>query len=145
VKVLTVRQPWASLIMAGVKAVENRSWPIRRFGRIGIHAATKPEGKGWDAILKDLGLSFGHGRTLTVCGRSAALPAWEELPLGSILGSVEVYDCREEEDLGDEWLRDPFVCGRWCWLLRNPRLLAKPYRCKGALSLWEAPTRLAAC
>jgi hypothetical protein len=129
--------------MAGVKVIENRSWPIRQFGRLGIHAATKPEGKSWDAILKDLGLSLGPGRTLTVCGRSASLPAWEELPLGSILGSVEVYDCREEEDLGDEWLRDPFVSGPWCWLLRNPRPLAQPYPCKGALSLWEAPKRLA--
>jgi hypothetical protein len=143
VKVLTVRQPWASLIMAGVKAVENRSWPTSHRGRLGIHAAAKPEGKGWDAVLEELGLSFGPGRTLTVRGRTAALPAWEELPLGSILGSVEVYDCREEEDLGEEWLRDPFVCGSWCWLLREPRPLAKPYPCKGALSLWESPTGFA--
>jgi hypothetical protein len=74
VKVLTVRQPWASLIMAGVKVVENRSWALRQLGRLGIHAATRPEGKGWEPILEELGLSFGDGRTLTVCGRAAALP-----------------------------------------------------------------------
>jgi len=28
VKALTVRQPWADLIMAGVKEVENRTWPV---------------------------------------------------------------------------------------------------------------------
>jgi hypothetical protein len=27
-RALTVRQPWADLIMAGVKDVENRSWPV---------------------------------------------------------------------------------------------------------------------
>ena len=27
-RILTVRQPWADLIMAGVKDVENRSWPV---------------------------------------------------------------------------------------------------------------------
>lgn len=27
-KALTVRQPWASLIVAGLKDVENRSWPV---------------------------------------------------------------------------------------------------------------------
>ena len=41
-KVLTVRQPWASAIMSGAKTVENRTWMPQRIwepgDRIAIHA-----------------------------------------------------------------------------------------------------------
>jgi len=30
-KILSVRQPWASLIVSGVKDVENRTWPTRDY------------------------------------------------------------------------------------------------------------------
>ena len=38
-KILTVRQPWASPIVAGLRDVENRSWRTKYHGRLGIHAA----------------------------------------------------------------------------------------------------------
>jgi hypothetical protein len=143
-KVLSIRQPWASLVMAGLKTVENRTWPIRQLGRIGIHAAAgRPDGRSWEDVLDELGLDLGPGRTLEVCGRRAVLPAWRDLPLGCVLGSVEVYDCQQDVDLPDEFLRDPFVgLGCWCWLLREPRPLAMPYPCKGAVSLWQSPKGL---
>lgn len=34
---LSVRDPWASRIIAGLKCVENRSWGLHVRGRIGIH------------------------------------------------------------------------------------------------------------
>lgn len=37
-KALTVRQPWASLIAAGVKTIETRSWSTRYRGPLAIHA-----------------------------------------------------------------------------------------------------------
>jgi hypothetical protein len=40
-KILTVRQPWASLIVAGLKDVENRPWNTKYRGRLGIHAAIR--------------------------------------------------------------------------------------------------------
>jgi hypothetical protein len=62
---------------------------------------------------------------------------------GCILGSVEVYDCQQDVDLPDEFLHDPFVgLDCWCWLLREPRPLATPYPCKGAVSLWQSPKGL---
>lgn len=51
-KTLSIRQPWASLIVKGFKDVENRSWrtPIR--GEIAIHAsASKTEDDWEDAII----------------------------------------------------------------------------------------------
>ena len=45
---LSVKQPWAALIVAGLKRVEVRTWPTRRRGRILIHAGKvrdhRPEG-----------------------------------------------------------------------------------------------------
>ena len=42
-KALTIKQPWASLIIYGDKDVENRSWPTSYRGPLLIHA-----GKGYD-------------------------------------------------------------------------------------------------
>ena len=47
-KTLSIRQPWASLIVKGFKDVENRSWrtPIR--GEIAIHASASKTEDDWD-------------------------------------------------------------------------------------------------
>lgn len=43
-KALTIRQPWASLIAAGVKTIETRSWSTEYRGPLAIHAGkAKPE------------------------------------------------------------------------------------------------------
>lgn len=39
IRCLSVRQPWAWLIAAGYKDVENRTWPTRYRGLLAIHAA----------------------------------------------------------------------------------------------------------
>jgi ASCH domain len=57
---LSVKQPWASLLVAGIKTVEIRTWPTRRRGRIFIHAAKTADDRpeGWALIttpeLKEL-------------------------------------------------------------------------------------------
>ena len=49
---ISIKQPWAALIVAGLKTVEVRTWPTRRRGRVLIHAAKladdRPEA--WDHI-----------------------------------------------------------------------------------------------
>jgi len=50
---LSVKQPWAALLAAGIKTIEIRSWPTRRRGRVLIHAGKvadeRPEG--WSRIV----------------------------------------------------------------------------------------------
>jgi hypothetical protein len=45
---ISVKQPWAALLVAGVKTVEVRTWPTHKRGRVLIHAAKaddiRPEG-----------------------------------------------------------------------------------------------------
>ena len=75
-KVLTVRQPHASLIMAGVKTCENRSWAISFRGTLVIHAGMGTDRSEWSEVL-------------------------DEMPQGALLGTVEVVDC--VQDSTSEW------------------------------------------
>lgn len=49
---LSIRQPWAALIVAGVKSIEIRSWKTRRRGPVLIHAGKSPDHRpqGWKLI-----------------------------------------------------------------------------------------------
>ena len=71
-KVLTIKQPWATLIMQGDKRFEFRSWKTNYRGELLIHA-----GKGIDKeAMKRL---------------SKYIP--ENLPSEKILGKVKLVDC----------------------------------------------------
>lgn len=49
---ISIKQPWAALIAAGLKTVEVRTWSTSRRGRILIHAAKQPDvrAQGWKHI-----------------------------------------------------------------------------------------------
>ena len=38
-KVITIKQPWASLACLGIKDIENRTWATKIRGTVLIHAA----------------------------------------------------------------------------------------------------------
>lgn len=42
---LSLKQPWATLLVHGLKAIEVRRWPTTRRGRILIHAARVPDAR----------------------------------------------------------------------------------------------------
>lgn len=112
-KALTIRQPWASLIIAGIKTVENRSWPAAHRGLLAVHAGlgTDPE-----ALKAHRGL----------------LPPGP-LPRGVILGTVNVTGC--VRDSPSPWAEP----GCWHWILKNPQPLAEPVPRTGRLGLWTVP------
>ena len=49
---LSIKQPWASLIVHGLKTIEVRAWPTARRGRILIHAARVSDDRpfGWEIL-----------------------------------------------------------------------------------------------
>jgi hypothetical protein len=57
---ISVKQPWAALLVAGLKTVEVRTWPTAKRGRVCIHAAKSadPRPEGWALVttpeLKEL-------------------------------------------------------------------------------------------
>ncbi|KAF7094948.1 hypothetical protein CFC21_097216 [Triticum aestivum] len=50
---LTMHQPWASLLVHGIKRVEGRSWPSPVTGRLWIHAASKVPDPDTVAAMED--------------------------------------------------------------------------------------------
>jgi hypothetical protein len=60
----------------------------------------------------------------------------DKLPTGVIVGSVEIVDC--VRNARSKWAER----GMWHWLLRNPRVLAKPIPLKGKLGFIRVPPRL---
>lgn len=72
---LSIKQPWASLIVSGRKSIEIRSWPTRLRGRILIHAARVPDSReeAWKWVSKEV-------QPLTQFG-------------GGIIGEAYLRDC----------------------------------------------------
>ena len=118
-KAISVRQPWAWLIIHAGKDIENRSWHTNYRGRVLIHASkgmTKDEFEDGRDYAEHLGFS---------------LPSFGELERGGIVGSVELVDCVTESD-------SPWFFGRFGFVLRNPQPL--PFReCPGKLGFFDVP------
>ncbi|WP_203823195.1 ASCH domain-containing protein, partial [Paractinoplanes ferrugineus] len=73
-RAITVRQPWAGLIVAGIKRFENRGAAVSWRGELAIHA-----GKRVDAGELARAVGAGHLAPMTA--------------LGSILAVAELTDC----------------------------------------------------
>lgn len=107
-KALSIRQPWAWLIVrpdltgqqridalsAGeLKIIENRTWPTRYRGRVLIHASkgmTRQEYEDVADFVRDVnraGLLSGGAKPPIV------LPRWSALERGGIVGVATVTDC----------------------------------------------------
>ena len=78
---LSLKQPWAALVVQGLKTIEIRSWPTARRGRILIHAARVPD-----------------QRPEAQRHMTLELKPLAQLQ-GGIIGSVEVIDCVRYHDL----------------------------------------------
>ena len=123
-KVLTIKQPWATLIMQGDKRFEFRSWQTKYRGDLLIHA-----GKGIDKeAMKRL---------------TKYLP--DEIPFGKILGKVTLVDCvkmcPEFKDMllkenPDIYTKSSFQ-ENYGWQVENVMVFDEPIDAKGNLSLWE--------
>jgi hypothetical protein len=119
-KIISIKQPWASLIVHGLKDVENRTWPTRYRGPLIIHASKRAD----DISATDIERRFG-----------VRLPC--ELPLGGIVGATEIVDCVRPHP--SKW----YAPAHYAFALANSRPL--PFvKWLGALSLREAPAELLA-
>ena len=65
VKVLTVKQPWATLIVEGIKKYEFRSWKTKYRGEILIHAGLSEEKEEMEKF-KSLNLDFSKGKIIGI-------------------------------------------------------------------------------
>ena len=132
VKIISVRQPWAWLIVAGYKDIENRTWRTSYRGRLMIHAslATEPE-------------DFPMQRQwIETCG--IVIP--EDLPRGAIVGSATL----SHVDCGDGYQGDGLACsspwfeGPYGFHMADAVEFAEPIQCRGQLGIRDVSDALAA-
>ena len=110
-KISSIRQPWASLIVHGIKLIENRTWATTFRGPLLIHAGLQ-----WDKDAPEV---------------IASIKVPRELPTGGIIGVCELVDIVTESD-------DPFFFGPFGWKLADPRKLPM-IEMKGRLGLFDPP------
>ena len=143
-KALSIKQPWASLIVHGIKDIENRTWKTNFRGRIYVHASAKPDPLKFNALTKTQ-------RFDAETSPNSFDPLYfDDLPVSSIIGEVDIVDCvinhssiwaeKMEVDVcpntGVQILRkgQKYI---WNWVLANPVRYEKPIPAKGKLSFWE--------
>jgi ASCH domain len=120
-KALTIRQPWAELILRGRKPFELRTWKTKYRGPVVIHAAAKIDA----ADARQLGLNPEKLITSAFVGVA-------------VLSEVRPYT-RDDAMLlkrrraGFGWFPHNFS-----WVLKKPRRIS-PVRGKGQLGLFKVP------
>lgn len=140
-KALSIRQPWAWLICAGYKDIENRNWAIGcnvppgyavvNFktplpSRIYVHAsgtrarANLELNMAFSIIERVYG--FSKGETIEANYKS-------NKALGAIIGEVDIAGCVEEST-------SPWFVGPYGFTLTNPVLYEHPIPCRGALGFF---------
>lgn len=139
-RVLSVKEPWATLIVGGYKPIENRSWAppkgLRLPCRIAIHASGKtPSSDWWMDFAKEYGPVFGGGVPNTLA---------KSIRPGCIVGSVLLTGVAKPgtgEGLTAAELA--WYDGEFGWRLTDVRRYRQPIPASGRLNLWEPDAVLA--
>ncbi len=139
-KVLSLLQPWATLVIMGIKQIETRSWSTAYRGPLLIHASKGKAGE-----------IFAHEPPF-----KKHIADFKRLPFGYIIGSVTLTNVirigtgelshtsdavlntltMEEKAFGD------YTPGRFAWLLQDPIAFRTPLGARGSLTLWEFDEKL---
>jgi len=122
-KVLTIKQPWANLIIDGYKKYEFRSWKTNYRGKILIHAGLSVEGD-MEKRFQEYNLNYDYG---------------------CIIGEANLVECILVDEKFNQELRDinPLVYSKsnhvekYAWKLENIVKYDKPIYVKGKLGLWN--------
>ncbi|TPM92691.1 ASCH domain-containing protein [Mesorhizobium sp. B2-1-3A] len=123
---ISVRQPWSWAILHAGKDIENRDWPTKVRGRVCLHAS-----KGMTRDEYEDFLDTAHHISLRrPFAPGLALPEFEGLLRGGIVGTVEIVDCVADST-------SPWFFGRYGFVLRQPEPLLDFIPVKGALGFFR--------
>ena len=121
-KVLTLRQPWATLVAEGIKKYEFRSWKTNYRGKVLIHAGT--------VIDKDDMKKYEHMNL--------------DFPSRRIIAVVEIEDCLElDKDLNKKIISENNIAyghkirTGYAWKLKNIKKIDYDKEVNGQLGLWN--------
>lgn len=151
-KVISLLQPWATLVVIGAKKIETRSWDTSYRDALAIHASKKMTREQVD---------LAHSQPFW-----DILKAYDSLPLGAIIGAVDLESTFRTER-SDERIRaiykqafhlgqlpadasleglmarerafGDYSPGRYGWEMANAIIFPSPVPAKGSMGLWEYP------
>jgi hypothetical protein len=128
-KTLSIQQPWASLVAAGIKDVENRTWDTKYRGKFLIHASSKKVPKDFEySIPLEWGNEIINQRIFN------NIPDLPDLPTSAIIGYVELVDIVDNSK--SMWAAPEQLH----WILKNAYLFDEPILdVKGKLHLFDYP------
>ena len=128
-KVLSLTEPYATLIKNGIKTIETRSWKTNYRGKLYIHASSTK-------IPKE----YRENHELM------SLVDINNLNYGYIICSCELVDCiimtdefinNIKNNMKNEYITGIYSKGRYAWILKNVEVLKDPIKAKGHLGVWN--------
>lgn len=121
-KVLTLKQPWATLVAEEIKQYEFRSWKTNYRGKVLIHAGAGVDKKDMERF-KDLNLEY---------------------PSKRIIAEVEIIDCLElDDELNKKIINENNIAygtkyrTGYAWKLNNVKKIKSDKIINGQLGLWN--------
>ena len=127
-KALTIKEPWATLIISGYKKYEFRSWKTNYRGELYIHTSLKKIPKNDERIrelvnlLKDKDIKYGY--IIAKCNLVDCIYMDEEFINKIKTENPTEYKCGE------------YAVGRYAWVLKDIRKI-EPIQAKGHLGIWN--------
>ncbi len=127
-KVLSLTEPYATLIRLGKKKIETRSFKTNYRGELYIHASSTKIPKEWKNnkelmnLIKDNDLNFGY----IICKCNL---------VDCVYMDKEFLDNIKKDKL--EYLVGDYKLGRYAWILDDIEVLDRPIFAKGKLGIWN--------
>ncbi|XP_006979385.1 activating signal cointegrator 1 isoform X3 [Peromyscus maniculatus bairdii] len=130
---LSMHQPWASLLVRGIKRVEGRSWYTAHRGRLWIAATGK---KPSPQEVSELQATY-----CLLRGKDLEFP--NDYPSGCLLGCVDLIDCLSQKQFQEQFpdisqeSDSPFV-----FICKNPQEMVVKFPIKGNPKIWKLDSKI---
>lgn len=119
-KAISLKQPWAWLIIKGIKDIENRKWHTDYRGPLLIHASKTWDQEGYEFIINQM---------------DKWVPEKESHDYGKIVGMVEMIDC-----VGRHYSK--WFFGPWGFVFEAPQCWQEPIPYRGQLGLFNISKKI---
>ncbi|KAM9223781.1 activating signal cointegrator 1 [Leptosomus discolor] len=130
---LSLHQPWASLLIRGIKRVEGRTWYTSHRGRLWIAATAKRPSP---QEISELETTY-----RMLLRKDVEFPS--DYPSGCLLGCVDVTDCLSQEQFNEQYpdlsqeSGSPFV-----FICTNPQEMVVKFPIKGKPKIWKLDAKI---